>query len=62
VAKSFDIPKSSLSKILNAIAKSVQCSSQPVSAECEDMDSEDPHPVVTVKEAQGALHTLQSFS
>jgi len=45
----------------DAIVESVQCSSQPVSTECKDMNSEDPHPVVTVEEAEGALHTLPTF-
>ena len=42
------------------IVESVKFSSKSL-AGCEDVDSEEPHPLVTAKEAQRALKTLQLF-
>ena len=44
----------------DALVESVKFSSESL-AECEDVGSEEPHPLVTAKEAQGTLQTLPSF-
>ena len=44
----------------DAAVESVKFSSESL-VECEDVDSKELHPVVTAKEVQGTLQTLQLF-